>query len=130
MRGLRQKGLTCSRFFEIQRSPNPTLKEFHKEWSDKYGNYLDFMERWVKEAKDFKIPDRFDPREIGSSAQYWKERGVKSLPPQVEGADLRQLRALLEQLDPPRRWGGLVKVHTPEGHYLWLCEDHAEEFKR
>lgn len=56
------------------------------------------MERWVKEVKGFKIPNRFYPHERGSSEHYWKERGVKSLPPQVEGADLRQIRALLEKL--------------------------------
>ena len=34
------------------------------------------------------------------------------------GAALRQIRALLDRLDPEQHWGGLRKVLTPEGHYL------------
>jgi hypothetical protein len=41
---------------------------------------------------------------------------------------LRALRQLLDEKDPERRWGGLRKVLTPEGHYLWLCEYHAKEY--
>lgn len=43
----------------------------------------------------------------------------------VEGATLRQLRNLLDKLDPQHKWGGLQKVLTMEGDYLWLCEKHA-----
>ena len=44
------------------------------------------------------------------------------------GAQLRALRKLLDALDKPQEWGGLQKVLTPEGHYLWLCEYHAQEY--
>jgi hypothetical protein len=44
------------------------------------------------------------------------------------GVALRTLRKLLDEVDPQQHWGGLKKVLTPEGHYLWLCEDHAEEY--
>jgi len=27
-------------------------------------------------------------------------------------------------------WGGLKRVLTPEDHYLWLCEHHAQEYRR
>ncbi|QSJ18459.1 hypothetical protein JYQ62_06700 [Nostoc sp. UHCC 0702] len=37
---------------------------------------------------------------------------------------------LLEEKDPQQHWGGLKKILTPEGHYLWLCEHHAAEYKR
>jgi internalin A len=47
----------------------------------------------------------------------------------IEGAALRALRKLLDEKDPARQWGGLKKVLTPEGHYLWLCEQHAQEYK-
>ncbi len=47
----------------------------------------------------------------------------------VEGAELRALRKLLDEVDPPQHWGGLRKIHTPEGHYLWLCPHHAEEYR-
>jgi hypothetical protein len=46
----------------------------------------------------------------------------------LQGAALRALRKLLEEKDPQQHWGGLQKVLTPEGHYLWLCEDHAKQF--
>ena len=56
--------------------------------------------------------------------------GIKHGPSRAEGASLRGLRRLLDDLDPPHNWGGLKKVLTPEGHYLWLCDYHAEEFRR
>jgi len=46
----------------------------------------------------------------------------------VEGAQLRALRILLDEVDKAHEWGGLRKVLTPEGHYLWLCEHHAQEY--
>lgn len=48
----------------------------------------------------------------------------------LEGMELRALRALLDKEDPSHEWGGLKKVLTPEGHYLWLCEHHAAEYKK
>ncbi|MFC1601843.1 COR domain-containing protein, partial [Candidatus Sumerlaeota bacterium] len=47
----------------------------------------------------------------------------------AEGAELRAVRALLEQKDKKQVWGGLSKKRTPEGHYLWLCAHHAEKYK-
>lgn len=41
------------------------------------------------------------------------------------GATLRLLRGLLDKLDVQHKWGGLQKVLTKEGDYLWLCEKHA-----
>jgi internalin A len=34
----------------------------------------------------------------------------------------------LDAVDEKQEWGGLEKVLTPEGHYLWLCEYHAKEY--
>jgi Leucine-rich repeat (LRR) protein/GTPase SAR1 family protein len=48
----------------------------------------------------------------------------------IEGAELRALRKLLDEEDKKQEWGGLKKVLTPEGHYLWLCEKHAAEYKK
>jgi hypothetical protein len=45
------------------------------------------------------------------------------------GAELRALRYLLDQLDPSHAWGGLSVVWTPEGHCLWLCQEHAAAFQ-
>ena len=48
----------------------------------------------------------------------------------LEGMEVRALRKLLDEVDPKREWRGLKKVLTPEGHYLWLCKEHAEEYKK
>jgi len=42
----------------------------------------------------------------------------------AQGAAVRALRRLFEKLDSDRKWGGLQKTVTPEGHWLWLCEEH------
>ncbi|NET38765.1 MAG: GTPase [Cyanothece sp. SIO1E1] len=42
------------------------------------------------------------------------------------GSGLRALREFLKQEDPKECWGGLQRVLTPEGDYLWLCEKHAK----
>jgi len=47
----------------------------------------------------------------------------------AEGPSLRMLRKLLDNLDPVQHWGGLRKVLTPEGHFLWLCEAHKREYE-
>jgi internalin A len=47
----------------------------------------------------------------------------------AEGAELRALRHVLDRLDPAHAWGGLSAVWTPEGHCLWLCQEHAAAFR-
>jgi GTPase SAR1 family protein len=43
-------------------------------------------------------------------------------------SSMQPLRQLLDRKDPKQDWGGLRKVLTPEGHYLWLCEYHARVY--
>jgi internalin A len=57
-------------------------------------------------------------------------RGEDLDPERADGAALRALRQLLSEKDPQQYWGGLKNILTPEGHYLWLCEHHAAEYKR
>ncbi|MHC4864181.1 MAG: hypothetical protein ACYTEX_08865 [Planctomycetota bacterium] len=38
------------------------------------------------------------------------------------------MRKVLDEVDAKPPWGGLKKISTAEGHYLWLCEHHAEEY--
>jgi hypothetical protein len=47
----------------------------------------------------------------------------------TSGPSLRAIRLLLQEQDPQEQWGGLRKILTPEGHYLWLCEHHAREYE-
>jgi len=55
--------------------------------------------------------------------------GVGGKAERIEGMKLRALRALLDKEDSAHEWGGLKKVLTPEGHYLWLCAKHKAKYK-
>jgi internalin A len=47
----------------------------------------------------------------------------------ASGSELRLLRSILGKKDTGSKWGGLDRVVTPGGHILWLCKDHAKEYK-
>jgi hypothetical protein len=79
---------------------------------------IDLMKALVEKLPDIKDAD--DPGLKGSA-----ERGASL----AEGAALRALRTLLDKVDTKRDWGGLTKVLTPEGDYLWLCQQHAQEYR-
>ena len=70
-----------------------------------------------------KLPDVTTARDL--KGEYELEEGDKS---RAGGASLRSLRHLLTELDPKQEWGGLRKMLTPEGHWLWLCEEHAKAY--
>ena len=46
----------------------------------------------------------------------------------AEGQGLRALRVLLFQLDQERAFGGLRRVASPSGDFLWVCPDHYPEY--
>jgi hypothetical protein len=48
----------------------------------------------------------------------------------VLDSDFRELEAMLTELGPKRRWGGLSRIDTPEGLALYLCRDHAAPYLR
>ncbi len=81
-----------------------------------FRNDITFMNELVK-----KLPEIKDPEKLGVGELLGEK--------QVGGATLRGLRHLLDDLDPAQHWGGLRIVPTPEGHHLWLCEQHAAEYK-
>ena len=60
------------------------------------------------------------------------ERGLTDEPDRLvttaEGAGLRALHALLLDLDKAKGWGGLRRVPTKSGEFLWLCPAHYKEF--
>jgi internalin A len=43
--------------------------------------------------------------------------------------DYRALHAVLKQADPAEHWGGLSRITAPEGDVLWLCREHAGQYK-
>jgi GTPase SAR1 family protein len=46
----------------------------------------------------------------------------------AEGEGLRQLQSVLNELDKSRKWGGLRRVPTQTGDYLWVCKEHYREY--
>jgi internalin A len=87
--------------------------------------YTDHFEKQLKFTQT--LVDKLDELSIGTKVHDIDKldsgRNVV-----IEGADLRVLRQLLDTLDPSQYWGGLRRVLTPEGHYLWLCEHHAKTY--
>jgi Leucine-rich repeat (LRR) protein len=81
---------------------------------------LKLMEALVK-----KLPDIERITALPARPEYF----VNDLKQRAHGADLRALRSLLDQVDKTRVWGGLEKKRTPEGHYLWLCQQHASKYE-
>ena len=71
-----------------------------------------------------KLPDFKDDPEQRSIATMERSGSAE----RTTGAALRALRQLLDDKDSRHDWGGLSKVLTPEDHYLWLCEYHAQEY--
>jgi len=97
-------------------------------FAEKLAKQIKLMEELAKkigEERDFLRLDRAEGR--GGSPPSWGQGGQTE---RVEGAALRALRQLLDEVDPAQDWGGLKKILTPEGHYLWLCEYHAEEYRK
>lgn len=65
------------------------------------------------------------PGEIGRGHQRLDgETGLTH----AEGAGLRSLRALLFEQDQQRAFGGLQRVFTASGDYLWICPAHYPEY--
>lgn len=94
-------------------------------YTDRFKAELKLTENIVKQ-----IPD-IDRTFLTEEISYFMEHGKFHIEPfyRFEGAQLRALRRLLNELDPDHHWGGLNKVLTPEGHFLWLCDHHADEYK-
>jgi internalin A len=90
-------------------------------FADMVKNDVSLMQELVK-----KLPegDRKGAEEASRSLSF------NDVPALADGPTLRLIRATLDVLDPMKRWGGLRRVLTPEGHYLWVCERHAEQLAR
>ncbi|GHO98808.1 hypothetical protein KSF_088560 [Reticulibacter mediterranei] len=48
---------------------------------------------------------------------------------EVTGTALRALHSYLKSVDPNRIWGGLEQMVTPDGHILWLCAKHRQQYE-
>jgi hypothetical protein len=94
--------------------------------ADSFSSYLDLMEQMVNIIPDFIESDHLEKMELAD--QIDKEKPF-DLAEKFEGSPLRAIEALLLKLDEHKTWGGLTRRLTPENHYLWLCEEHAKEYK-
>ena len=91
----------------------------HTDWyKAEFESQMNFTKSLVSSLKTLDF-------EAGASDFKHMDVGRKK---SIDGANLRVLRHLLEELDPSQHWGGLRRVLTPEGHYLWLCEHHAKSY--
>ncbi len=84
------------------------------------------VDRWVKLADAFgkNAPELLEE----SSASKFGRRQEAHHVSEVAGYELRGLRKVLESQDELRVWGKLRRRMTPEGHWLWLCEDHWKTY--
>jgi internalin A len=46
----------------------------------------------------------------------------------AEGAAQRALRQIIFEHDRSRRFGGLRRVQSPSGEFLWVCPDHTSDY--
>lgn len=97
------------------------------DYKKRFEDDIKLMEELVK-----KLPGSQSGKsdDIASIDPSLSDELVDSYTIQAAGAELRALRRLLEEKDPQRQWGGLKRVLTPEGHYLWLCGHHSVEYAR
>jgi internalin A len=46
----------------------------------------------------------------------------------AENESLRALRRMVFRVDPERKFGGLRRIQTPSGDFLWICPEHTSEY--
>ncbi|MFN0112527.1 MAG: COR domain-containing protein [Blastocatellia bacterium] len=85
------------------------------------------VDRWVKlaDTASKKAPELL---EESSASKYGRSVDAREAR-MVAGAQLRGLRKALAEKDTAENWGGLLRRMTPEGHWLWLCAEHWEEYR-
>ncbi len=98
---------------------NPAVGSFFsKETHESVKNQIEFMEKLTSKASYL---------EVGiDSENLWSS---KDEPRQLEESALLAFRWLLDEIEPNWQDKGLKRILTPEGHYLWLCGKHANEYK-
>lgn len=97
----------------------PLIGIFDPEQYEESKHQIQLMEEFARALPEsFITPDSVD--------YFGKARNNRML--QAQGTEFRLLRHMLEKLDPTQHWGGLQKVATVDGQFLWLCEHHKAQF--
>jgi hypothetical protein len=108
----------------------PYIQQLAASW--KYAQRFESQNNieWEMQA----LAEEFPPLNAWKATELLNSLGIGTEenfnPEQLQLAALRVLRQFLDEKDPHQHWGGLRKVLTPEGHYLWLCEHHARQYQR
>ncbi len=88
---------------------------------------------WIKENAEGmeKLAKNLTAIEENTEAKQTRKLGEADGVAIAEGALLRLLRHLLKAKDPDEKWGNLQRhYYKPEGHHLWLCAGHLEQYKQ
>ena len=99
----------------------PGLGVVASDFQKMFKNQLDLMKELVNKLPE--VEDRSEP-EFGRYSE--KSRDPRD---PIAGSALRALRQLLDDKDPDHVWGGLSRTTTPEGHILWLCDYHRQQYR-
>ena len=90
-----------------------------KIWKRGFANHIRFMGELVKlrelNAREW-VVDELESGESGGQLR-------------LDVSQVGPVRRLLDSLDPDREQLGLKRLVTPEGHILWLCDDHYAEYR-
>ena len=93
------------------------------------GRLHEDLESWHTDLA--KIPSHLDVPEFKDALAEFDAAG-RVLPHRIAVLDseYRILEQTLTAMDPKRRWGGLNRVATAEGHVFYLCDEHTREYER
>jgi len=100
------------------------LKMSDRDLSELIKNDVQFMQEIIKLIN---LDSTITEVPIGSQELYSLDNQGSYLNETI-GSDLRVLQKMLTTLDKINHWGGLEKVLTPEGNYLWLCKKHIKTY--
>ena len=91
-----------------------------EKYAKQFKEDLDRMKKLAEQVAPA-VEDSLDAKRAGALVEGRDPREAAS-------AMLRALKRLLEEKDKTGAWGGLTRKLTKEGHYLWLCPFHTEEY--
>ena len=89
--------------------------------AEDFKSNLEMMKELTKDFEDW--ADKSSSFEYEEGIQRAKQAN------RAVGSDLRALHALLEKKDPRHHYGGLQRIVTKEGHYMWVCDTHAAQLQ-
>ncbi len=118
----------------------PYTVKMPREWLEIIGPYYNKMMRFLKLALPVIIPgikeliEKTEYENINTPLEITKEGAgvfefeVSTAYESYDDAPIRLIRQLLDSVDPKQHWSGLQRLVSPEGHILWLCQNHYNEY--